>query len=81
MRIFAIFAVVSLAFPQFAAADAPRAEKMATAPVLAFGERNPSCQEWTDGCVVCLRGASGRSCSTPGIACQPGEIRCKPPAK
>ncbi len=77
MRIFAIFAVIGLAFPQFAAADAPRAEKMATAPVLAFGERNPSCLEWTDGCVVCLRGASGRSCSTPGIACQPTEIHCK----
>jgi hypothetical protein len=28
-----------------------------------------SCSEWTDGCVICRRGADGPVCSTPGIAC------------
>jgi hypothetical protein len=77
MRICAFLALASLAFPELAAADAPRAEKMPVAPVLAFGDRNPACREWSDGCVVCVKTAAGKSCSTPGIACQPGEIRCK----
>jgi hypothetical protein len=45
--------------------------------VLAFGARHPECEEWTDDCVVCVRGADAIHCSTPGIACQPGETVCK----
>jgi hypothetical protein len=35
-----------------------------------------TCQEWTDGCVVCARAPAGLSCSTPGIACMRGAPRC-----
>lgn len=37
---------------------------------------DPDCLEWTDGCQVCQRWPEGVSCSLPGIACQPGEVRC-----
>ena len=36
----------------------------------------PTCSEWSDGCVVCQRTAQGPSCSTPGIACVRSEPRC-----
>ena len=35
-----------------------------------------ACAEWTDGCVVCLRTPQGPACSTPGIACVQGPMRC-----
>jgi hypothetical protein len=35
-----------------------------------------SCQEWTDGCVVCSRKPEGIACSTPGIACSRGPFQC-----
>jgi hypothetical protein len=47
--------------------------------VQAFGDDNASCQEWTDGCVVCTRTAGAPACSVPGIACQPGSVRCSAP--
>ena len=79
MRFFAILAVVSLAFPRIAAADSPKPEKLPeVVAVQAYGAANPACSEWSDGCVVCVRGGK---CSTPGIACQPGEIACKTPVK
>ena len=34
-----------------------------------LADRDPTCAEWTDGCVTCLRTPQGPSCSTPGIAC------------
>ena len=37
-------------------------------------DADPTCAEWTDGCVVCVRTDRGPSCSTPGIAC----VREKP---
>ena len=36
----------------------------------------PTCAEWTDGCVICLRTPQGPACSTPGIACVKGPMRC-----
>jgi len=37
----------------------------------------PACIEWTDDCVVCQRMADGTpACSTPGIACTRGSLRC-----
>ena len=37
----------------------------------------PSCQEMTDGCLVCLRQTDGTpGCSFPGIACLPSGWRC-----
>jgi len=36
-----------------------------------------SCREWSDGCMVCRRDSAGTpACSTPGIACVPGPLRC-----
>ncbi|AWM88104.1 hypothetical protein C4E04_16030 [Microvirga sp. 17 mud 1-3] len=36
-----------------------------------------SCREWSDGCMVCRRLPAGTAaCSTPGIACVPGPLRC-----
>jgi hypothetical protein len=44
----------------------------------AFGTSNPQCMEWTDSCQICARDSQNQSaCSTPGIACLPGEISCK----
>jgi hypothetical protein len=43
-----------------------------------FGAENPTCGEWNDGCSTCKRDSSGEiHCSTPGIACQPGDRICK----
>ena len=39
-------------------------------------EREPSCAEWTDGCIVCQRTEQGIACSTPGTACVRGEQQC-----
>jgi hypothetical protein len=39
-------------------------------------EGQPTCAEWTDGCIVCQRTDEGLACSTPGIACVPGERQC-----
>ena len=39
-------------------------------------DREPTCAEWTDGCIVCQRTEHGPACSTPGIACVPREQQC-----
>ena len=39
----------------------------------------PTCQEWTDSCVICARTPEGLACSTPGIACVRGPIQCLKP--
>jgi len=46
-------------------------------PVQVFGEDNPKCAEWTDGCIVCKR-QDDRSvaCSMVGVACLPAEPAC-----
>lgn len=66
-----------------AASPEKQAESAAAAPeaVIGFGVSRPECQEWTDGCVICKRGADVVACSTPGIACQPVAPVCKDPAK
>jgi hypothetical protein len=44
----------------------------------AYGTSNPQCVEWTDSCQICARDSQNQTaCSTPGIACLPGEISCK----
>ena len=47
-----------------------RSAPEASAPI------DPACREWTDGCVVCRREASGRVCSNPGMACLRGPACC-----
>ena len=43
-----------------------------------FGDRNPTCMEWSDSCSICQRGDDGKAkCSTVGIACVSGELVCK----
>jgi hypothetical protein len=88
MRLVAAIAILlALAFPA-AAEDARPDEKPEETPVhepteavLAFGVSHPECQEWTDSCVICARGADAVNCSTPGIACLPVETVCKRPPK
>ena len=42
-----------------------------------YGDREKTCQEWTDGCRSCQRDAKGDPvCSNIGPACQPGAITC-----
>ncbi|MDI4640446.1 hypothetical protein K9U39_05695 [Rhodoblastus acidophilus] len=65
--------LLALALPA-GAEDRPSAPSEA---VVAFGASHPDCAEWTDGCVICVRGADAPHCSTPGIACQPGETLCR----
>jgi hypothetical protein len=54
--------------------EVPRKPPPATAsiPIQRYGEQNPKCATWTDGCVICT--PSG--CSNIGIACQPKEPIC-----
>jgi hypothetical protein len=47
----------------------------------AYGDKNPSCAVWTDGCRRCDRGAGAPNCSNIGIACQPGPVRCETESK
>jgi hypothetical protein len=54
----------------------PAATPAQPASTAAYGEREKTCAEWTDGCVVCVRGDHGPSCSTPGIACVKGPVQC-----
>ena len=37
---------------------------------------DPTCAEWSDGCVICLSTPRGLACSTPGIACTRGPMQC-----
>jgi hypothetical protein len=68
------FAVVA-SHPSLAQ-DAPSAETRK--PIQAYGADHPACREWTDGCVVCRRGAEEGepACSLAGIACAPGGDEC-----
>jgi hypothetical protein len=79
----ALMMLLALAFP--AGAYESRSEEKPASPeteaVIAFGVSHPECREWTDGCVICTRGSDALHCSTPGIACQPGETVCQPAPK
>jgi hypothetical protein len=39
-------------------------------------DNEPTCAEWTDGCIVCQRTDQGPACSMPGIACVARERQC-----
>jgi len=56
----------------------PPVNPQEAANLQSFATANPQCNEWSDGCAVCLR-ENGVKCSLPGIACQPAEIVCKAP--
>ena len=57
------------------AALVPGAPRSVERPMAVF-ERDATCLEWTDACVVCNRTPQGPACSTPGIACEPAPPRC-----
>jgi hypothetical protein len=76
----AICVVLSLALsPGFAqpSQPAPAPPSPAEASIHAYGDRDKTCQAWTDQCRTCARAAAdGVNCSNIGIACQPAEITC-----
>ena len=39
-------------------------------------DADPTCAEWTDGCIVCQRTDQGLSCSTAGAACIRKDAQC-----
>jgi len=79
MRALTLAAMILFGLAKPALCDSPKPEPLPESLVIqAYGEKNPDCQEWSDGCVTCLRAGK---CSTPGIACQPTETLCKKPAK
>ncbi len=67
--------VLALTAPTLAD-EMPRAKEDAN--LQNFAAAHAACVEWSDGCTVCKR-TMAVSCSTPGIACQPGAIVCKTP--
>jgi hypothetical protein len=77
-----IMAVLSLVLPPLLgslaaqrSADGPAALDEAT--VHAYGDRDKTCSEWTDGCRTCSRSDAGEPiCSNIGIACEPKAIVC-----
>ena len=58
--------------------DVPARPKPAPPPNASiFAPPDATCVEWTDGCRVCQKAASGEAtCSNPGIACIPKAARC-----
>lgn len=47
------------------------------ASIHGYGDANPTCLEWTDGCRTCSRPQGGDMfCSNMPIACQPIAITC-----
>ena len=79
-----IVALAAFSGPAMAAdLDLPRRKAVpAIAPVStpadnAFTPPDAACTEWTDGCRVCTKPASGdATCSNPGIACTPRAVTC-----
>lgn len=70
--------------PRAAWADSfgtPALRTGAATSVQGYGQQNPRCLEWTDGCVVCLATNGHARCSTPGIACTPAGLTCKRPSR
>jgi hypothetical protein len=61
--------------PEAAApSPAPTAEQRSVA---VFGDENPSCLQWNDGCFTCAKQPDGATaCSTAGAACLPVAIQC-----
>jgi hypothetical protein len=74
----AILALLAFACGPARAEDALRPTPAEQTSMEGFAAAAPLCLEWSDGCAVCARdGANAAHCSTPGVACQPGEIVCR----
>ena len=74
-----MIAAALLALPAVAADLPVQGKPPAAENIHAYGDNNPSCQVWTDGCRRCNRGSGAPNCSNIGIACQPGVVRCVTP--
>jgi hypothetical protein len=78
----------STTWPAEAAAPIPPGERLAQLPrpadsaaeevsIHGYGDRDKTCQEWTDGCRTCRSGTDGQPvCGNIGPACQPKPITC-----
>jgi hypothetical protein len=57
---------------------APAPQAPAAEPSIhGYGDRDKTCQAWTDTCRSCERGDGDTvHCSNIGIACQPAEVTC-----
>lgn len=53
-----------------------RAAEVAAGSLADFQSRHPTCSFITDDCTICARDGDHLACSTAGIACQPGPLRC-----
>ena len=73
----AVIGVQALAPALADEAMTPRLRPGKPLSIQAYGTQNPSCLEWTDGCVLCVSEAGHARCSMPGIACQPAGLTCK----
>lgn len=68
---FALLLLLSLA----SSAQAP--PQAADASFHAYGEKDKTCLQWTDGCRTCTRSdGADEQCSNIGPACQPSKINC-----
>ena len=54
----------------------PSADRVSGPSTSSYADREPTCAEWTDGCITCQRTDHGPSCSTPGIACVRAPVQC-----
>jgi hypothetical protein len=72
-------AMLALLLAGPACTETPATPPQAQKPVPAFGDDHPECAQWTDGCIVRVRGADGPDCSMAGIACLPAEPACIKP--
>ena len=55
----------------------PPSEKPAPPAATIFSPPDAACVEWTDGCRVCAKPATGEAtCSNIGAACTPQPARC-----
>jgi hypothetical protein len=75
---FIVLAAVAFALRASAQAPAPNPTPSSQdASLHGYGDKEKTCQEWTDGCRICTRPDSGDAiCSNIGIACQPKSISC-----
>jgi hypothetical protein len=80
MRIAAAIVLAVAAFALGASAQTPSPTSPPTPEEVslhAYGDREKTCQEWTDGCRTCVRSGTGDpTCPNIGIACQPKVISC-----
>jgi hypothetical protein len=73
MLILALLLTLGASSPQ----RPPRLADAGEVSLEGFGDRDPTCQQWTDGCRTCARAEGGQHfCSNIGPACQPAAIRC-----